>query len=146
MSYFTRTDIEAEIPPTSKGLIALLDDDHDGAEDTGLYTSLASRAEARVDAILARRYTVPFSTVPVMVKEAAILSFCAGLYRRRGVKDTENPFAEREQSALEFLKDVASGAADLDASLSHGPVGSIEGEDNEATDDLHWAMGNQEGL
>ena len=144
MSYFTRPDIEAEIPATD--LVALLDDNRDGSEDTGLYTSLASRAEARVNAILARRYTVPFATVPVAVAEAAIMSLCAGLYRRRGEKDETNAFAGREKEALDFLRECAAGEADLDATLSSGAVGQIEGEDDEATDDLHWALGNLDGL
>jgi len=147
MSYFTRSQIEAELPAAD--LVALLDDDHDGAEDTGLYTALANRAEARCDALLARRYAVPFATasVPGAVTEAAILSLCASLYRRRGTKDDDNPFATRERSALEYLKDAASAQADLDIDLDAiGPVGAIEGEDNDPQDDLHFALHNQEGL
>lgn len=141
MSYFTRAQIEAEIPP--EDLVALLDDDHDGSEDTGLFTSLSSRAESRVDAILARRYDLPFSTVPPMVAEAAIVSFCASLYRRRGTKDADNPFAERETEALDYLRDAASGKSNLTAT---GKVGQIDGEDNDADDDLDWALTNQDGL
>ena len=147
MSYFTRSQIEAELPAAD--LVALLDDDHDGAEDTGLFTALATRAEARCDAILARRYAVPFAdaSVPGAVTEAAILSLCASLYRRRGTKDGDNPFATREQSALDYLKGAASGQADLDIDLDAvGRVGSIEGEDNNPQNDLAFALANQEGL
>ena len=125
MSYFTRTDIEAEIPLAD--LVALLDDDHDGSEDTGLYTALAARAEARVNAILQRRHSLPFATVPLAVAEAAILSLCAALYRRRGTKDAENPFAAREDKALASL------------SLSAGANRIAEEEPS-------WSLDNQEGL
>lgn len=145
MPYFTRTDIESEIPPAD--LVALLDDEHDGAEDTGLYTALAARAEARVNAILQRRYSLPFATVPLAVAEAAILSLCAGLYRRRGTKDGDNPFAEREQSAMQFLKDAASGQTDLSTELdATGGANRIDGEDTLSADDLAFDLANQEGL
>jgi|APSaa5957512622_1039677.scaffolds.fasta_scaffold33926_2 phage gp36-like protein len=147
MSYFTRTQIEAELP--SPDLVALLDDDHDGAEDTGLHTALAARAEARCDAILGRRYTVPFAdgSVPGPVEEAAILSLCASLYRRRGTKDDDNPFAEREKTALDFLHAAAAGTADLSIDLdATGAIGTIEGQDNDPEDDLHFALANQNGL
>jgi phage gp36-like protein len=143
MSYFTRAQIEAEIPPAD--LVALLDDNHDGSEDSGLFTSLAARAEARVDAILARRYDLPFAIVPPMVTEAAILSLCASLYRRRGSKDSENPFAERETEALDYLRKVAGGDADL-TPASAGGKSKIIGEGNQPADDLHWAVPNQEGM
>lgn len=146
MSYFTRTQIEAEIPAAD--LVALLDDSRDGTEDSGLYLALADRAERRVDAILACRYAVPFAAaaVPSPVQDATIVVFCASLYRRRGVKDGENPFAGRERETLGFLREVATGAADLDLSLGSGKVGSIQGEDNSPEADLRWAFTSQEGL
>ncbi len=146
MSYFIRTDIEAEIPAAA--LLALLDDSRDGAEDSGLYATLANRAERRVDAVLACRYAVPFAegTVPSPVQNAAIVVFCSALYRRRGVKDGEIPFAERERETLGFLREIAAGKADLDLSLGSGKVGCIQGEGDAPEDDLRWAVANQEGL
>jgi len=141
MSYFTRTHLEAEIPAAD--LVALLDDDHDGSEDSGVYAAVASRAEARIDAILAPRYPVPFAdgAVPRPVQDAALMACCAALYRRRGTPDAENPFAVREASVLATLRECAAGTADLDAALdASGAVAVIP------TESLNWALPNQEGL
>jgi phage gp36-like protein len=147
MAYFTRTEIESELPAAD--LVAMLDDDRDGGEDTGLYTALADRAEGRVNAILARRYDVPFAvgSVPLVVTEAAICSLCAALYRRRGVKDEENPFAEREKTAMSHLRECAAGRADLAVGVDAvGSVGAIVGEGRADADELAWGLGNQEGI
>ncbi len=141
MAYFDRTDVEAEIKPSD--LQWLLDDDADGAEDPGLFDSLRGRASERADAILARRYTVPFGdgSVPAPVSEGALLAFCALLYRRRGTPDKENPFAEREKEALSRLRAAADGEADLDAAIDgRSPVGSI------SDIDLDFGLDEQEGL
>ncbi|MDX9979650.1 MAG: DUF1320 family protein, partial [Lentisphaeria bacterium] len=133
-----RTQIEAELVPAD--LAALLDDDHDGSEDPGLFALAAARAEARIHAVLAPRYPTPFADPPPAVAEAAILAFCAGLYRRRGTPDAENPFAEREARALAFLRECAAGTAELDAALAKRPVAHI------APVPLVWDGANQEGL
>lgn len=141
MSYFTRTHVEAEIPAAD--LAALLDDDHDGSEDGGVYTAVVSRAEARIDAILAPRYAVPFAddVVPRPVQDAALMACCAALYRRRGTPDAENPFAVREASVLASLRACAAGTADLDAALdATGAIAVVPAESR------NWALPNQEGL
>ncbi len=57
--YIVRADLLSIAPPYLQAY--LLDDDHDGVEDTGVADQIIEDAADEVDAILSARYNVPFS-------------------------------------------------------------------------------------
>ena len=70
MSYTTRAEIEAEVPPPLAGQDAF--DPADGIETSGLFDQICTNAAADIDGILAASYTVPFtSNVPAAVTAAS---------------------------------------------------------------------------
>lgn len=84
----TRTQVAAEIP--ARLMLEALDDDNDGAEDTGVLAQIIANA--------------------VLVggdSDAAVLVLaCDAVYRRAGVENAKNPFAERAAA----LRDGKGGA------------------------------------
>lgn len=111
--YCTRADIETLIPPPA--LVDGLDDDGDGTEDAGLLADIIEVQANRVDAALAGRYTVPFTTVPALVRQATIIFVAHAIYARRPTAD-KNPFAARAKELEERLTRIGAGMDPLDAS------------------------------
>lgn len=102
-----RAAIEAEFD--EQHLLEALDDDGDGAEDAGLFESLAAQAVAEVEgraALVALAHPAPPAA---FLNRAAVACLCAMLFRRRGVEDDQNPFADREKAAFDLLDKLASG-------------------------------------
>jgi phage gp36-like protein len=133
MSYILRADIEAEAPTAV--LAQALDDDGDGFEDLGLFDKIAERASSDVDGILGQRFEVPFlSPVPPIVSRAARIFFLAAMYRRRQVREEDNPYAAQEREMAAKLGRIATG----DEPLSPGSVQGeaiLSSEDSRTHDD-----------
>jgi phage gp36-like protein len=124
MPYVTRAEIETAIAPIH--LIAALDDDGDGAEDTGLFDSVVAMASVEIDGLLAGRYSVPFTgTIPAVVRQAAFLFVGEAIYARRQLTD-KNPFAKRATEMRERLGKIGAGEMTLDiaqeASITPGAL------------------------
>lgn len=103
-----RAAIEAEFD--AQHLLEALDDDGDGLEDSGLFSSLAAQAAAEVDARAALVALAHPAPPAAFLERAGVACLCAMLFRRRGVADDQNPFAEREKKALETLDKLADGS------------------------------------
>ncbi len=85
MPYITRTQLEDKIPPPI--LLDALDDDADGQEDPGRFTSIVANASQEVDGYLAGLYEVPFADpAPKKVAAAALIFACELVYTRRDTK------------------------------------------------------------
>lgn len=111
MSYVTRADVAAEIDSTR--LAALLDDDHDGAEDAGLFAALAAAVDAEIDGSLGMTYAVPFTTTPPFVRLAAKVLMCDLMFRRAGTGGDLNPFRDRSTDIRDRLAAIADGSVPL---------------------------------
>ncbi len=119
MAYVTQSEIEAEIP--APHLVDALDDDKDGAADTGLLAQVITLASQEVDALLSPRYTVPFTDpAPAAVKTAALVFTCEMIYRRRETPDNLNPFTARAKSWRDQLMKIADGDGTIDATIDDG--------------------------
>lgn len=102
-----RAAIEAEFD--AEHLAEALDDDGDGAEDPGLFESLAAQAAEEVEAraeLVALAHPAPPAS---FLERAAVACLCAMLFRRRGVADDQNPFAGKEKAAFDLLDKLAAG-------------------------------------
>ena len=113
MAYTNQSKIETLIPP--QHLNDALDDDRDGTADAGLLDTLIATAANAVDAYLAGLFTVPFSTPPAVVQEAALIFTCEAIYARRLAPDEKNPFTPRANVWRERLQQIGNGKLPLDA-------------------------------
>lgn len=112
MAYTTQAKIESKIPPPH--LNDALDDDRDGTADSGVIDTIIEVASTAVDALLAARYEVPFTTPPAMVQEAALIFACEAIYDRRQILD-KNPYTARADDWRELLGKIGGGAGSIDA-------------------------------
>ena len=127
MPYTTQAKIEASLPAVD--LLAALDDDRDGVADAGRLTTVIEAADGRVDSFLAQAYETPFSPVPAIVAEASLVFVLAGLYRRRGVADEANPWAEREKTMEARLGRIANKLEPLTYETPKAkPAGTVIGQ------------------
>lgn len=109
MAYFTRAQIEAELP--AQDLLAALDDNRDGTEDTGKYDEVAAAACGDADALVSQRYPVPFtSPYPPLIAMAARVFMLEKLYSRRGYTGENNPHFKAAESMRKSLIAVGSGS------------------------------------
>ncbi|MEM8954352.1 MAG: phage protein Gp36 family protein [Verrucomicrobiota bacterium] len=134
-AYIAQTDIEGRIPPDF--LLQALDDNSDGAADTGVWDRVAEDACQAVDARLAQRYETPFSTTdpPTIVKAAAEVFALEILYLRRGVAATENPWTSQAETWRKKLDAIAMGHEPLTPDLQRAqPSANAITEPSKTTD------------
>jgi hypothetical protein len=100
MGYFTQEDLEEAISPQK--VIALCDDDDDGAADQAVVNALIRRASGRVDNYIATKYVGPFpitqSPTPESLREAA-LEFGIGMAFMRHPEYVRT-YGERERGGM----------------------------------------------
>ena len=111
MSYCTQSQLETTIPAPI--LNDALDDDRDGAADTGVLANILAQADQAVDAFLSGISTVPFVAPPAVVKEASYIFACELVYARRQVSD-KNPFTDRANFWRTRLQKIGNGELPLD--------------------------------
>jgi hypothetical protein len=87
----TRTNIAAEVP--AHLMLAALDENHDGAEDSGILDQLIANAVIEAG----------------NVDAAVLVLVCEAVLRRAGVEDAKNPFAERARSIRSGTGSLAAG-------------------------------------
>ena len=123
MPYCTQSDLLEQISETE--LIGLSDDAGAGAIDATVIARSIADADAEIDTYCASRYTVPFATVPAMIRKVSVDVAIYNLFaRRRGAPDDRK---ERYKNALRFLEAVAKGDVTLGAddpeaaSQNHAP-------------------------
>jgi len=92
-------------------LIQLTDDEDAGGPNSARLTRAINDAEALIDSYCGARYSVPFGTVPAIVRKIAVEIAIYNLYaRRQGAPEGRK---ERYEEAVSFLKDVAAGKVSL---------------------------------
>ena len=112
MGYVVRADIEAEFDDLH--LLQALDDDGDGTEDSGLFTSLSATVDALVSSHADMISQLCLPTLPAtFLRYCARVFMCALLIRRRGAVDEMNPFATPEKEIRTRLERIESGEIDV---------------------------------
>ena len=107
MAYATIQDFIAA--GREQELVDLTDLAGTGAPDAGIVGSALDKASAMIDNYLARRYRVPLTVVPDVVKGWAL---DIALYRLYREAPTE-PVQVRYEDALRQLRDISTGRAVL---------------------------------
>lgn len=115
MAYVTRDQVESVI--SEADLNAFLDDDGDGTEDTGRFTSTANLASIMVDAFLAGIYQTPFTNPPALCQAAALSFFCEMVYQKRLTPDQMNPFKAQSNQYRELLDRIRKDGTGLDQTI-----------------------------
>jgi len=85
MAYCTQNDIELAI--SEDVLTQLTDDENAGSVDSDIVAAAIATADSEIDGYCAVKYTVPFTTVPAIVKAlsleiAIIISTSAARFRK----------------------------------------------------------------
>lgn len=109
MAYCTQSDILESLDYTT--LVQLTDDTDVGGIDTDAVTRAIADADAEIDGYCGKRYSVPFATVPDIIRKHSVTIAVKNLFaRRRGA-----PANRRQdyEDAVAFLKGVASGMISL---------------------------------
>ena len=106
MSYSTLTDMKKLIPETA--IIQLTDDENTGSVNQARVDEAIAQADAEIDSYCGGRYTVPFTTVPDIVKKISVDIAIYNLYSRR-VEEIPETRAERYKNAMRQLEGIASG-------------------------------------
>jgi len=92
-------------------LIQLTDDADAGTVDADMVTRAIADADAEIDGYCGKRYSVPFSTVPAIVRKFSVDIAIYNLYaRRKGAPDDRK---QRYDNAVKFLANVAKGLISL---------------------------------
>lgn len=106
MSYSALTDIKKLIPETV--VIQLTDDENAGSLNQARVDEAIASADAEIDSYCGGRYTVPFTTVPDIVKKISVDIAIYNLYSRR-VEVIPETRAERYKNAIRQLEAIATG-------------------------------------
>lgn len=106
MPYSTLTDIKKLIPETA--IIQLTDDEDTGSVNQARVDEAIAQADAEIDSYCGGRYTVPFTTVPDIVKKISVDIAIYNLYSRK-VEVIPETRAERYKNAIRQLGDIAKG-------------------------------------
>jgi len=109
MTYSANADILEQLDEAI--LIQLTDDADAGEVDADVVTRAIADADSEIDSYCGKRYTIPFSAVPVRVRKLSVDIAIYNLYARR--KGAPEDRKTRYDNAIRFLKDVAKGLATL---------------------------------
>lgn len=134
MAYSAQADIEAAVGGAAK-LIELIDYDADGLVDSAELTKHIEAADEFVDSYAQRRYNVPFTAVPPIIKRFAVEETVYRLKLARTAL-TERDVAEREER-IAWLTDLAKGVVSVGsdpepaASAAHVAEAQLHRNDDE---------------
>jgi len=117
MAYCTKADILEQLDEDE--LIGLTDDNDLGAVDDGKVDRAIADADAEIDGYCGKRYSVPFSPVPAILRKISVELAVVNLFaRRRGVPEDRR---KRYEDMIRFLRDVAKGLVSLGAGDPDSP-------------------------
>lgn len=119
MTYATQQDLEDRFG--SAELLAIADRDNSGQVDAAVITLALEDADAKIDTYLAKRYTLPLAETPRVITSTAADIARFRLYAANPPDDVRAAFDQ----AMRYLKDLSSGAAELEtpAGAAHTPAG-----------------------
>lgn len=134
MSYSTSDDILLQID--EQDLIQLTDDLGSGIIDADVVTRAIADADQVIDGYLGSRYSLPFTTVPGILRTLSVDIAISNLYARR--RDTIPEIRkERQQAAIRFLEMVGRGQITL--GVDDPDLGSSDSAEYSADDRVFTA-------
>ncbi len=113
MAYCTKDDIEKSY---DSNIIPELTDDDDGASTNNeIVTAAIARADAEINATLDGYLTVPFTTVPDMIKYISVDLAYFHLYKRRFNAEVPEWLRNNVNDARGMLAQIAAGELTVNA-------------------------------
>ena len=111
MAYSAKADIQKVLSDTT---LAQLTDHVNGTTiDDAKITQAIGDADELIDAYLRGRYTLPFSSMPTVVKQISVDIAIFNLYSKRPEREMPETIRARYRDALRLLSDIQSGKATL---------------------------------
>ena len=138
--YCTEADLLKQISEAE--LISLTDDEASGAIVDEVVNRAIADADAEIDTYCVSRYTVPFETVPDIIRKISVDIAIYNLYaRRRGAPDDRK---DRYTNAIRFLEAVSKGDVSIGTTDS-GDGAAVSAADgpaaNASVDDRIFSIG-----
>lgn len=125
MAYAAQSDL-VPLRMTQDDLVQLTDDDNSGNIDAAVVTAALEEASGKVDSYCRSRYATPLQ----QSDDVKGLTLDIGVYllfsRRREMTVGET-VRQRYEDAISFLKDLATGKAQLDQPAGATPQTSVQG-------------------
>ncbi len=109
MPYCTQTDIERRI--SSADLVRLADHDGDGATDGAVVTQAIEDAQSDIDSYLQKKYSVPVSPVPTVLRKRTVT--LAIYYLMLGRDSVTEDWRHAYDEVIAWLKDIVDNKAEL---------------------------------
>ena len=140
MAYCALADLKNQIP--EEKIIGLTDDEGAGIINEARVTEAIAKADALIDSYCGQVATVPFVTVPAVIKQHSITLAIYYLYTRRAV--APELIKDNYKDAIKHLGDISTGKAALpptteadyeDQIKASGPEEEATGEDRTFTKD-----------
>jgi phage gp36-like protein len=141
--YSTLDDIKKLLPEET--IIQLTDDA--GIEDVneGMVTEAIAQADAEIDSYCGIKYSVPFATVPDIVKKISVDIAIYNLYSRR-VEEIPETRAERYKNAIRQLEGISKGIISIGESPEPAVPTQGAAEVNKTENDRIFTRDKMEGF
>ena len=110
--YCALADILKQIP--EEVILQLTDDANMGVVNQEVVDEAIANAGAVIDGYCSARYTIPFATVPAIIKPIAVDLAVYNLYARR-VETMPDVREANQKNAIKLLSDISKGAIRLGA-------------------------------
>ena len=125
-AYCSQTDLERRL--TTATLAQLTSETANATTvDSTIAQTLITTACGTIDSYCGNSYTVPFTTVPVIIKNLAVdLACCFAFQRKTFNVGMPESWKTVYKDALKMLEDIAAGAVDLGSSVSALTGGKLE--------------------
>lgn len=139
--YCTQNDIQTAL--SEDILIQLTDDDNIGVVIAANVTQAIEQADAEIDGYCGSRYTVPFATVPALIKALSIEIAVYYLYKRRTVPEK---IEKAYDKAIARLKDISRGLLSMGIDPPPAAASSGGAESNKDVNDRIFTRTTMEGF
>jgi phage gp36-like protein len=143
MPYSTLEDIRKLMP--EEVLVQLTDDEATGSVNQARVDEAIAQADAEVDSYCGGRYSVPFGTVPDVVRKLSVDIAAYNLYSRR-VDEVPESRAERYRDAVRQLEGIARGLISLGVDPAPPSPSETGAETNRAADGNVFTREKLEGF
>jgi phage gp36-like protein len=132
MPYSTVNDMKKMLP--EELIVQLTDDETTGSPNQARVDEAIAQADAEIDSYCGERYSVPFSTVPDIVKKLSVDIAIYNLYSRL-VRDMPEVRSERYRSSIKQLEAIGKGNISLGADPAPKAHSEGRAETNRQTDE-----------
>jgi phage gp36-like protein len=140
--YCTLTDIRTAAV-SEEIIIQLTDDEQLGAINEARVLQAIQTADSEIDGYCAVKYTVPFSTVPPLIKGLSIEIAVYYLYKRRTVPEK---IEKAYDKAVARLKDISRGLLTLGIDPPPPPASTGGAESNKPVSDRIFTRHSMKGF